>query len=193
MKALNFFKIFPKIELGDVNLRELRLDDTADYYQYLNDDLVKQYLADEDIPKDHTHAKRCVQMWSSLFYNKYGVFWAVVDAKNDQLIGTIGYTNWNYSSRRAEISYDISSKYWNKGIGTKILTNVINIGMNKLDLYRIEARVMMGNKVSQHLLNKMKFKEEGILRGYRIIYGIPEDIKLFSLIRPEYVNLLYNS
>lgn len=189
-KLREFFKKFPTIELGNIVLRDMRINDQEAYYEYLNNSMVSQYLSDEDIPRNAQEALDCVKTWGSLFYNKQGIFWTIADAQTDRLIGSIGLSSWNFLNRRAEISYDIAHEYWGKGIATKAITNVLKIAFNNMMLYRIEARTMETNVVSQHVLDKFKFQKEGLLRGYRIIRGKPENIYMYSLIRPDYPEIL---
>lgn len=189
-KLREFFKKFPTIHLGNVVLRDMRMSDNIAYYEYLNNPMVSQYLSDEDIPRNEQEALDCVKAWGSLFYNKQGIFWTIADTQTDKLIGSIGLSSWNFLNRRAEISYDLAEEYWGKGITTKAISNVLKIAFNEMMLYRIEARTMEKNATSQHILNKFKFQKEGVLRGYRIIRGKPEDIYMYSLIRSDYPELL---
>lgn len=189
-KLREFFKKFPTINLGNVTLRDMRMSDNIAYYEYLNNPMVSQYLSDEDIPRDEKEALDCVKAWGSLFYNKQGIFWTIADTQTDKLIGSIGLSSWNFLNRRAEISYDLAEDYWGRGIATKAISNVLKIAFNEMMLYRIEARTMEKNTTSQHILNKFKFQKEGVLRGYRIIRGKPEDIYMYSLIRTDYPELL---
>ena len=189
-KLRDFFKKFPTIELGNITLRDMRMSDSNAYFEYLNHPMVKQYLSNEDIPQTEAEALECVKMWGSLFYNKQGVFWTIADSQTDKLIGSIGLMSWNFYNRRAEISYDLHHDYWGKGITTKALSNVLKLAFGAMAIYRIEARTMTGNTVSQHLLEKFTFKQEGLLRGYRIINNVPEDICMYSLVEPDYPNIL---
>ena len=189
-KLREFFKKFPTIHLGNVILRDMRMNDNIAYYEYLNNENVGEYLSDEDIPRNEKEALDCVKAWGSLFYNKQGIFWTIADAKTDKLIGSIGLSSWNFLNRRAELSYDLSYEYWGQGIATKAISNVLKIAFNDMMLYRIECRTMEKNIVSQHLLNKFKFQKEGVLRGYRIIRGKPEDIYMYSLMKIDYPELL---
>jgi ribosomal-protein-alanine N-acetyltransferase len=189
-KLREFFKKFPTINLGNITLRDMRMSDNIAYYEYLNNPMVSQYLSDEDIPRDEKEALDCVKAWGSLFYNKQGIFWTIADTQTDKLIGSIGLSSWNFLNRRAEISYDLAEDYWGKGIATKAITNVLKVAFNEMMLYRIEARTMEKNATSQHILSKFKFQQEGVLRGYRIIRGKPEDIYMYSLIRTDYSELL---
>ena len=182
----SFFSKFPNIDLGNIRLRDLSLRDAENYYKLFADPKVSEHLSDEDVPKSIAAAMEDVKFWGSVFYRKQGVFWAIGNEKDDQLIGTIGFNSWNFHNKRGEISYDLMSEYWGQGIMTKVVTNVMVFAFSKMDMYRIEARTMEGNDRSQKLLRKIGFKEEGIIKGYRIINGDPKDIALFSLIRPDF-------
>jgi ribosomal-protein-alanine N-acetyltransferase len=59
-----------------------------------------------------------------------------------------------------------------------------------MNLHRIEARTMLHNVASIHLLKKIGFKQEGVLRGYRIIRGEPTDVTIFSLIKEDFAAFL---
>lgn len=176
-----FFHKFPVIELGDIRLRDLMLSDKQEYFEMMSDPEASQYLSDEDVPTSVTETEEEIKYWGGLFYRRQSIFWAIADAKTDKFIGTIGFNNWNFNNRRGEISYDLDSRYWRKGIMTKALTNVILFALKEMDLYRIEARTMLDNEPSRNLLSKIGFKQEGIQRGYRVIRGKPTDITLYSI------------
>ncbi|CAL7959190.1 (ribosomal protein S5)-alanine N-acetyltransferase [Alphaproteobacteria bacterium] len=189
MKSFNFqgfFSKFPNIDLGDIRLRDLSVRDQNNYYQLLSDPEVSKYLSDEDIPQSVEAALAEIRFYGSLFYRKQSVFWAISYGESQELIGTIGFNSWNFHNRRAEISYDLMSPYFRRGIMTKVLSNVITFGLQKMMLNRIEARTMLDNIASCKILEKMNFKQEGVLKSYRIIRGQPTDIILFSLIRQDF-------
>lgn len=192
-KLRAFFSAFPTIHLGNIVLRDMRMNDSLAYYEYLNNPMVSQHLSDEDIPTNAQEALNCVKAWGGLFYNKQGIFWTIAETQTDKLIGSIGLSSWNFSNRRAELSYDLAYEHWGKGIITKAISNVLKIAFNDMMLYRIEARTMEGNSASKHILAKFKFQQEGILRGYRIIRDKPENIWMYSLVRPDYPEILLRS
>jgi ribosomal-protein-alanine N-acetyltransferase len=184
-----FFAKFPKIELGDITLRDLMLSDKGGYFDMMSHPEGVQYLSDEDIPQSVEDAESEIKYWGGLFYKRHSIFWAIADS-DDKFIGTIGYNNWNFHNKRAEISYDLMHTHWRKGIMTKVLRNVIIFSFKTMDLNRIEARTMEGNIASQKLLEKVGFKYEGTQRGYRIIRGKPENIRLYSVLKQDYATFL---
>ena len=182
-----FFSRFPKMDLGDIRLRDLMLGDKNEYLEMMSHPDVIKFLSDEDVPTNLEQTEEEIKFWGGLFYRRQSVFWAVADAASDKFIGTVGYNSWNMNNRRAEISYDLTPAQWRKGIMTRALRNALMFGFKEMDLYRIEARTMLGNEPSQGLLKKVGFKQEGVQRGYRVIRGEPVDIALFSLIRPDFI------
>ncbi len=182
----SFFNKFPIIVLDNVRLRDLRLSDSENYLKLMQDPRVNEFLSDEDIPKNAMESLNEVRFWSGLFYKKISVFWAIADLSSDELIGSVGYNSWNFYNRRAEICYDLMPEYWGKGIMTKILSTLLEIAFKAMQINRIEAKCMMHNHTSQYLLKKMKFKDEGVLRQYRIIRGKPTDIMYYSLLKEDY-------
>lgn len=184
------FNKFPSVNLGDFKLRDLMLSDVKGYFEMMSDPEAVKYLSDEDIPKTLEEAEHEVKFWGGLFYRKLSVFWSLADSKTDEFMGTIGYNSWNPHNRRGEISYDLMSKHWRKGIMLKALNSALAFGFKEMNLYRIEARTMIDNIPSISLLEKVGFKKEGVMRGYRVIRSEPTDIIMFSLIKPEYNALL---
>lgn len=181
-----FFSKFPIIKLDDLVLRDLMLSDKNEYFALMSDPDVTKYLSDEDIPTSVKSAEEEIKFWGGLFYRRQSIFWAIADANTDKLIGTIGFNNWNFQNRRAEISYDLIKAHWNKGIMTKVVSNIMLFAFKDMGIHRIEARTMVGNEVSQKLLNKVGFKLEGVQKGYRIIREEPADIALYGITRDNY-------
>ncbi len=185
-----FFNKFPIIELGSIRLRDLMLSDKERYLKMMTDEEVTKYLSDEDIPLNLEQTEQEIKFWGGLFYRKQSIFWTIADSKTDTFMGTIGFNTWNFSNRRAEVSYDMMREYWNQGIMTKVLTNTVIFGFKKMNLHRIEARTMLNNIASQRLLEKVGFKQEGIMRGYRIIRGEPVDVYIYSITSCDFTGFL---
>lgn len=182
----SFFSKFPAIKLGDVILRDLMLSDKNEYFSMMSDPEVIKFLSDEDVPTTVEAAEEEIRFWGGLFYRKQSIFWAIADSKTDKFMGTIGFNNWNFQNRRAEVSYDLMREYWGKGIMTRVLMNILIFGYKEMDLYRIEARTMLENKASQRVLEKAGFKHEGNQMGYRIIRDEPTNVMLYGLTRPDF-------
>ena len=180
-----FFSKFPTLDLGGIILRDLRLADDQRYYEVLSDPNVGQFLSDEDVPDSVNKAREEIKFWGSLFYKKQSIFWCIAEKETNKLIGTVGFNSWNFNSHRAEISYDLASTYWRRGIMTKVLNAVLDFAYYRMCLNRVEAKTMTNNFASAGLLLKIGFQKEGVLRSYRKVYGNFIDVDLYSLILRE--------
>jgi ribosomal-protein-alanine N-acetyltransferase len=184
-----FFKSFPILNVGTLNLRELRIFDDADYYEILSHDRVAEFISDEDLPSSIYNAREEIKFWAKLFNLKRSVFWAIADQKTDKLMGTIGFNYWNFHNNRAEISYELGFQYWRKGIMSQVLKKVLDFAFSQMHLQRIEAKTMTNNIASAAVLRKMNFQKEGTLRAYRKVRGNLIDVDLYSLIPEDFAKL----
>jgi ribosomal-protein-alanine N-acetyltransferase len=181
-------RIFPEIDLGDFYLREKRESDTEDFFAYYSDPEVNKFILCE-IPKDIEEARRELIYWRNVFYQNDGIYFAIANKENDRLIGSIGLTSYNAYQGRIEISYDLDSRYWNKGITTKAIKAIAQYAFEKFyygRVNRIEAFVSTANIPSKNLLLKCGFTLEGILRQHRYHRGAYVDVYSFSMLRSDF-------
>ncbi len=171
MSIPNIYNKFPILKFNDVVLREFILEDVNHFFAYINHSKVKNFLSDDDIPNTLGEAQKELGYWKNLFYQKYSVYWAVAEASSNKLIGTCGFNSWNVHHKRVEISYDLDFDYWNRGLMTRILNEICNFAFIKLDVYRIQATVLCENNASIRVLEKLDFKNEGLLKNYAVKDG----------------------
>lgn len=83
-----------------------------------------------------------------------------------------------------EIGYFIDEKYWKKGIATKAVKLIEDIGFNKLKLRRLEIYCHLKNIGSRRVAEKSGYEKQAVLKKY---YdrgnGKLEDSVLFAKIR----------
>jgi len=154
----------------------IRVDDNIFLSQMLSKDIgqLVKYLNDKEIFNNtlqipFPYTKEDGEHFVSLCENKkkkYGKLtdWAIRD-KNKKLIGGCGFQmKYNRNSKKDEIGYWLARPFWNKGIITKVVNKLCEIGFNKFSLTRIEAAVFLHNDASCRVLEKTGFKLEGIFR-----------------------------
>jgi ribosomal-protein-alanine N-acetyltransferase len=115
--------------------------------------------------------------------------WGIVEKSSGKLIGTGGYHNWIAEHRRAEVGYAISSGFWNRGLMTEALTEMLRFGFEEMGLNRIEALCRTENTASEKVLLKSGMKFEGVLREQMFMKGIYQDLKIFSILKKEFRNI----
>jgi len=74
---------------------------------------------------------------------------------------------------------------------SEALEALIQFGLEKLSLNRIEAEVMQGNTRSEKLLTKLQFQKEGVLKDWMYWNGQYYDITMFSLLKSDYQKTRY--
>jgi ribosomal-protein-alanine N-acetyltransferase len=173
---------FPTIELNkEIILREQKYDDAANFFTYISDPVVNKYIL-APIPKTFEEAKEDIIYWIDLYYQKRGIYWAISEKNTQKMIGAIGFHDINHINNRAEISYDLSSSYWQQGIMTIALEKIIEFGFKNLQLERIQASTIKENIASIKLLEKNNFTYEGCLRHYRKHKNKYYNIEFYSIL-----------
>ncbi|MES2731459.1 MAG: GNAT family protein [Bacteroidota bacterium] len=108
--------------------------------------------------------------------------WAIRD-ENGQLIGGVGFqVEHGIHSHKDAIGYWLAAPYWGKGISTKVVKVVTNIGFQEFGLRRIEAPIFPHNIASARVLEKNGFESEGILKNYHLKKNQPIDVKMYAKI-----------
>ncbi len=101
---------------------------------------------------------------------RYGLF----NKENNELIGTCGFHCWlNVNQEtKAEVGFDLSPKYWGRGLMQEALMEVIRIGFELMKLDYIEATTEVENLRSQRLLKKMGFTQESELKDNLLYFTL---------------------
>jgi ribosomal-protein-alanine N-acetyltransferase len=157
--------------------------DAEDYFFYMNQPQVKPFISTGNLPSAISKAKEDLQYWSSLFNLGKGFYWAIRSVENQKLVGTLGFNHLSFIHSKGEISYDLSANYWGKGIMTKALNKVVDFGFNQIGLVRIQAHTAKTNKKSIKLLERCKFKLEGLLRKFEALGNEHVDCVLYAVVK----------
>lgn len=188
MKKESIYKIFarlPRIETERLALRKISLDDIDDMYEYAKDATVTKYLTwSPHIDKAYTF--EYVSYLQSRY--KIGEFfdWAVTLRDGGKMIGTCGFTRFDFQNDSGEIGYVINPDYHGRGIATEAVAAVIRFGFEMLALNRIECKFMIENGASRRVMEKNGMTFEGIHRQGMLVKGVYRDIGVCSILKDEY-------
>lgn len=175
---------FPVLETERLALRQLRLEDAADIYDYFSMDEVTMFY-DLDSFTELKQAEDLIVYWNNRFNNIEAIRWGITLKSEDRIIGTCGFHNWAKKHYKAEIGYELSPNHWNKGYMTEVLEAVINFGFEELELNRIQALIHRDNVNSRKLLEKSNFREEGLLSEYYYKKNRYVDAVIFSILKTK--------
>lgn len=178
---------FPQLETDRLILREMTLDDARFYFRHFNDEKVVLGSGFPG-PKDLEAAKQELELYCIRpFKESQGIRWGIVQKGSGELIGTCGYYQWNKTSRRVEMGYDLAPAHWGKGIMTEALRAALRYGFEEMRLNRIQAIIDCENVKSIRLVQRLGFQKEGVLRQNSIFRGDFRDEVCFSLLREEWI------
>jgi ribosomal-protein-alanine N-acetyltransferase len=176
---------FPDLTTERLELRGIRESDADFLFAHLSDGEVCRYLYDAAPFTTVGEAEDLVQ----LFIDPEGKTlnrWIVVETASGEPVGTCGFSHWDKENDRAEIGYDLSPAYWNRGYMTEALTAAITSGFENMGLNRVEAVIALGNVASCRLVEKLGFEREGLMRDRHHFRGRYYDHYLYSLLARDW-------
>ncbi|WP_042476070.1 GNAT family N-acetyltransferase [Bacillus ndiopicus] len=176
---------FPTIETEQITLRKLRISDATALFQYYSNVNVYRHL-DWNGPETVEKSYEVIDFWNKGYEKGWIIRFAIADKITDEIIGTIFLSE--FAGKRAEIGYELSDAYWQRGIMSEAVNEVLAIGFNQLGLVRIQAFVSTDNIASEKLLTKFNFKKEGYLRQFEChsVTGECKDMVIYSLLHTEF-------
>ena len=113
-----------------------------------------------------------------------GIYKTLVIEVDKNAVGTISAGQRDEKNKKKlTISYWIGKDYRNKGLMSKVIKEFTKYLFKKYNLNRIEAYVRKHNKKSLRVLEKNKFKTEGLLRKNNLIRNKPVDDYILSIVK----------
>jgi [ribosomal protein S5]-alanine N-acetyltransferase len=170
MKAINY------------TLRDFTAEDVDSIVENANNINVSQYLHDR-FPYPYT-LKDAQEFIEVFLPNQPGKVFAIdVEGK---AVGAIGlHLQHDEHRMNAELGYWLGENYWNKGIISSAIPEVVKYGFEKFNLNKIYAKVYKVNKISCIVLVKNGFKLEACLVKNAIKKGQYVDELIYSKFNEE--------
>jgi RimJ/RimL family protein N-acetyltransferase len=114
------------------------------------------------------------------------VNFGIESTADSTLIGMAGLFHFHDASRRAEIGYALSQRYWGQGLMHEALVALVDYAFSTLDLNRLEADIDPRNLASARSLERLGFVKEGYMRERWIVAGEVSDTGFYGLIRSDW-------
>lgn len=191
MKREEIYRIFsniPTLQTERLTLRRLMVSDALDMFEYSKNPEVTRYLTWDAHP-DVMYTREYLQ-YLGTHYNVGDFFdWGVILTSEDKMIGTCGFTRFDYNNNSGEIGYVINPAYRGQGIADEAVRTVMQFGFETLKLNRIEAKFMEGNTASLRVMEKTGMQLEGYHRSAMLIKGGYRTIGVCAILRDEYFAL----
>ncbi|MGG2014696.1 GNAT family N-acetyltransferase [Bacillus sp. S10(2024)] len=173
---------FPILETERLRLIEINETNSQNIYDIFSLEEVTRYYGMNPF-KEKEQAVQMINSFAKNFQEKRAIRWGIVIKETGDFVGTVGFNNLQVWSKRAEIGYDIHSAFWRKGYASEAVKEVLAYGFQELDLFRIGAITYPENMASSHLLLKLGFQKEGLLRGYIYQGNQSIDALVYSILK----------
>ena len=156
------------------------------YSTWMNDEEIRRYFS--IYPTSDSRGKeRLEQLYRD---GKHIIFGVALNSDN-RLIGLVGLKDINYVNQSAEFYVIIGDRTaWFKGYGTEATKLMFRYGFMELNLNRIQTQDMEGNKGGWRADEKAGMKYEGTLRQVILRFGAYHDVRVYSILRSEYLESL---
>lgn len=179
------YKGTTKLETELLILRRFKITDADDMFEnYASSDNVTKYMTWET----HSNIDVTREYLQSLTksYSDGKVFdWAIELKNENKVIGSIGAKKPDESLSKIEIGYCIGEKWWNRGIVTEALKEVIRFFFEEIGVNRIEAYHDVRNPASGRVMQKCGMKFEGVLRQAYLFKNGVADVYVYSILKSD--------
>jgi len=108
----------------------------------------------------------------------------IIQKKDGTNIGLIVY--FGQSAGSITIGYAIEPSEQGKGYGTEALQLMVDYLFLAKEIHRVQANTDPENKASQHILEKVGFKKEGVSRKSSFVRGQWRDEHHYGILREEW-------
>ncbi len=186
-RLLELFRKFPEIESERLLFRDILHSDSNDLFEiYRNRKALKFQVISPF--RSMAEVKRYVDVVHDGYQNRYFIRWGLVEKQTGKLIGLISLHHlelWNY---KAEIGYMLNEAYWNMGYATEAVDKLLEMGLVKWGLHKVEAEIHPGNAASMRVVEKLGFVKDGYKReaAFDRENKSYQDRILYSLLADEY-------
>ena len=178
------FSSFPALVTERLFLREMTPGDVNALLMLFGNPEVVKFIGMQPI-KTIEQANEWLKWMGGFFAAKDGLRWGIT-LQDGTFVGSAGLHRWNKEAQYAQIGCDIAYKFWGNAYGQEAMRAIIEFGWGQMKLNRIEAEIVSGNEGSVHVVEKLGFKKEGLLRQRLLKGGKFYDVLIYSVLRNEY-------
>lgn len=172
------------IKNGCATLRAIEEKDFELLFHLINDPNIEKTTGGWHLPLNSIEQKT----WMANYHNTQENIRLMIELENGKTIGMISLADIDYKNGSAEIHYKIFAPVEDriKGDMHDAITGILNYAFNELRLNCVFAVILEYNIFGLKLIQKMNFKQEGILRKRKFKNGQYHNQIIFSLLNEEF-------
>ncbi len=177
----------PVLETERLIMRKMTSEDVPDLKEWLGKDEIYTYWGRKASKNEKNpellfiDARPWVKRKPSLDFD-----WGIVWKETNAVIGSIAVFNIQ-NARMGDVGYRIHPAYWNMGITSEALKEVIRFVFEKTELDRLNANADTRNVASNRVLEKCGFVKEGTIRSGKMV-SVYCDYNVYGMLRADYEN-----
>ena len=169
------------LETARLRLRPLTLDDVDAYYAGISSDPdVMRYLPGGDKARQRSDSEWVITYFMQhAKLHGFGI-WGVEEKSSGRLLGHAGL-EYIPNAQEVEIAYTLAKAAWGRGYATEAARASLQYGFEALNLDAIYGLSFPANVASQHVMQKLGMKYEGITDRY-----YHAELTCYKLSREDY-------
>lgn len=187
--AQRVFSHVPVLTTRRLMLRDMRPSDSYDMFEYARRPDVTRFLTWQPHPsREYTreYLEYIVTRYRAGEFYDWAVIWTADGAVAEKMIGTCGFTRFDYDNNSAELGYVINPEFRGRGIAPEALRRVMTFGFEEFGLNRLEAHYMTGNEASRRVMEKVGMRYEGTHRSSLLNFGEYRDVGVCAILADEF-------
>ena len=167
-------------------LRPFKLTDAAEVQRLAGDKDIAGTTLNIPHPYEDGMAEEWIGTHRKLFDEGKAVYFMISLMESGRMIGGIGL-ELNAVHEHAELGYWIAKDHWNRGFATEAAQRILGYAFDDLGLQRVHAHHFTRNSASGRVLERIGMKPEGLMRKHVKKWGKFEDIRLYGILRDEFM------
>jgi len=157
------FSQFPVMTTARLKLAGLEPIDGPELFKFYSSDESLRFIP-RDIFDDPRQGPEKVKIFTRAFDDQEAIWWRFRLRSTGEFVGYGGLFDISTEDHNAEIGYGFHPEYWGRGFATEAVGTIVNYGFESLGLRRIFGLIDPENDASMHVLEKLGFEREGIMR-----------------------------
>ncbi|MEM1263917.1 MAG: GNAT family protein [Pseudomonadota bacterium] len=180
---------FPVLETERLRLRQPASADVAELTALTNDFAVFDTTGNLPYPYRKADAIELVER-AETHWAEQTALHAIVADRDSGAVRGYALLRFDAGFNTAELGYWIGTAFAGRGLATEAAAAVVDYGFGTLAMCRLEAQYLSRNSESGRVLEKLGFKQEGLLREASYKHGYGEDLIVAGLLRHEWLDRL---
>lgn len=172
----------PRVKIGKITLREITRFDYLDYFEIGKDSITTKDLNWGPFLKPKEALWAIDEVILKRPKDGLPVGYAII--VDNKMVGIIDYHTYYKEINAVEVGYILHRDYWNQGIMSRCLKEIVKIGFNHLEVDKIIVGHLQTNEASRHVILNCGFKYESQkITAYKDKEGI---VLYYSIYKYEF-------